>query len=326
MSTREVDIANLYLQGQLAIDKEGDEREKEKKGTIRIGSSGILDEKTGVSSGNCLRKVHLRYKGLQPAIEISSQLMFDGGLANEDIWDTVLGKTYPHKIKREEELDLAFTLENISGGIDEGSGRPDIVLLDKDDNPEVGIELKSGCSLWTVRDVVFERTPKLPHLIQALNYSMHMDDLPYELWYTSRVNYAISGWASKLFVPHIGSPYLATSVDAKGKTNPKNTTPCNVGYKLKWEKDVAYYKYYDIFTSPQEGEWVRTIITKQGIRAFMKRISQEEIAPRPKNIKATGEKITSWNNCSYCELSDVCDKEENNGYEKWLAAVKQELE
>lgn len=157
------------------------------------------------------------------------------------------------------------------------------------------------------------------HLMQAAHYSWKLGDLPFELWYTSRADFAINGWAQKQFPQQgqKGSRYC--QYNEKGE--PLKTIPFIVGYELAWNKGVLEYRCLT-----DKGDWVQTIVTKQAISDYFELVDEmtrsDLLPPRPVNLSATGEK-GGYSICSYCPLQQVCDKKESEGKTKWIEAVKE---
>jgi hypothetical protein len=243
----------------------------------------------------------------------SKELMFSTGRYNETAWLATMNAGIKDlgldlKILQEEEYPIKWTT---AAGITV-TGRPDMVLVNGKGEPQVGIELKAVCSLWTGVDVALKGEPKISHLMQAAHY-FWQTKLPYELWYTSSVNYAL-GWAAK-GAPAPGSP-LSVYCEYNDKGGAKNLIPFRVGYVLGW--DAGYLTYTRI---PVEGQapfpTVKTQINPAFIEAYYEYIAALQntspLPPVPENISSTGEKET-WLMCGYCPLEEVCDglKEDAN--------------
>lgn len=312
-----MNIDSLYKLGeQMLIDQHAVE-EQSKVGTLRGGSAGVLlYGKTPI--GNCARKSYLRYKGLTiNDIELDRHLMLSAGLANEDIWAKILGLSLPEdtKLLREEEIPAVYTLP--SGATI--TGRPDLVLVGPEGS--LGIELKLVSSLWTARDVLVGGVPKLLHLIQAGFYSRVLN-IPWELWYTSRVDYAVGreGWMQKLFT-NIPEDYAEFRIDSRNNKVLNKITPFRVGYSLTWSGDQLLYNRIGSDTPA-----VHTVISWTNILAYYQMIADVDtkgiLPPRPINVDASG-KEGGYNMCDskYCTYSEVCDKYETS-LKKWLASIE----
>ena len=198
------------------------------------------------------------------------------------------------------------------------TGRPDLVLQGPDGS--LGIELKLVSSLWTAKDVLVDGTPKLLHLIQAGFYSKVLD-LPWELWYTSRVDFAVSreGWMQKLFYG-IPEEYAEFRQDSKGNTVLNKVTPFRVGYRLTWKNNQLLYTRVGSETE------THTVISWDSILAYYQMIADVDskgvLPPRPTNVDATG-KSGGYSMCDpkYCTYSESCDKYETS-LRKWVASVE----
>lgn len=290
------------------------EAEKSKVGILRAGNTGLLIGDKII--GKCARLTYLRFKGVnveQP--DYSRELMFAGGHSNEDHWIEVLKAADPSlAIRREEEIPIRWTTPSNQLV----TGRPDIVLGRMDGEqfiPEQGIELKLVSSLWTARDVGVELSPKMMHLVQAAHYSWQLG-IPFELWYTSRTDFAIMGWAQK----HFPKPGQAGShlLEYNEKGEVKKILPFIQGYQLTWSpKDQLLIRPV---VPGRETPWEFTPITKKGIQDYFEFISRmgpdNQIGPRPTNMKADGS-AGSFSICSYCPLSSACDSYEGNRLDEW---------
>lgn len=203
-----IDIRKLMRDGNESIAKEFAGAEAGKLGRYRVGNTGAIIH-GNQPVGSCPRIAHLRSLGIQTerAPGESRELMFEAGRTNEDAWLRVLKAGAPIGVtfKCEEEIPVDYELE----GVGRITGRPDIVALENG-VPQKGIELKLASSLWTARDVGFELKPKLVHLLQAGHYAKKLD-IPFELWYASRVDWPVMGFAVGLFPKF--SPDLDDRVD-----------------------------------------------------------------------------------------------------------------
>lgn len=313
-----MDIKLLLDTGFEKMQQEHADLEKTKLGILRGGNSGLLEEvggKVGIT-GHCHRKTYLRLKGIDwDAIEENRRIMFEGGKYNEDVWFSILSKSYPHKILCEEDIPIRWMTD--AGVL--VTGRPDMVLCDAQDKPQTGIELKMASSLWTVREVINAR-PKQPHLIQAGHYMWQLG-IPFQLWYTSYVDFAVTGWAQQHF-PKQGE-YGSEHCVYNEKGEPVKTLPFQLGFELTWDTDDVLH-----FRAVGTEEWQETIISKDRIKRYYEFIASMEkedtLGPRPDNLKYDGHK-QSWSMCSakYCRLAETCDKHENNGLSAWTKVVQE---
>jgi hypothetical protein len=269
-------VKSLYLKGLRDRIKEHDSREGTKLGTLRGGNSGIITD-SGVAAGACGRLTYLRMKGVNPnPIEEERELMFAAGRSNEDTWLEALKRSWDGPILCEEDIPTKWETEN---GIPV-TGRPDIVLLNNDNSPRLGIELKLVSSVWTARDILIEDKPKMNHLIQAAHYSWQLD-IPFELWYTSRADYHIgSGWERNVFKKAINLDHANKYVEVNDDGHPKKLTPFIAGFTLSWGDSGRL-----IYKSVQTNQSVETIITKASIEKFYNSVAEieetKQLPPRP---------------------------------------------
>lgn len=315
-----MDIKQLLQQGFEKAQGEHADAEKLKVGILRGGNSGLAEEIDGVTqgiTGHCHRKTYLRLKGINwDATDDDRLIMFEGGRYNEDVWFSILSKSYPYRILREEEVPISWKTKN--GTL--VTGRPDMVLCDAKGKPQLGLELKMASSLWTVREIINGR-PKQPHLIQAGHYSWQLD-VPFQLWYTSYVDFAVTGWVAKHF-PAAGEPGSAHCVyNDQGEI--VKVLPFQVGFELKWDSDgVLHFR-----KAGTQDRWQDTIVSKARIERYYEFVSSmeanNELGPRPENLKWDGNK-QSWSMCDakYCKLASVCDRHESSGLRAWTKVVQE---
>jgi len=312
---------DLVKDGIQNIQEEHAKSEVTKRGILRAGSTGLLLG-DGSVVGKCARQTYLRLEGIEAGEDDASrEFMFAAGRTNEDSWVDLFRRAgiSSEQIRREEEIPIQW--QTRSGR--QVSGRPDIVLGEPRLGafvPIKGIELKLVSSLWTARDVAIKQEPKAMHLMQAAHYSWKLGDLPFELWYTSRADFAINGWAQKNFPKQNepGSQYC--QYNEKGEV--LKTVPFIVGYELDWNKGTLEYR---CLTTPGS-KWTPTIVTKRGIEEYFElvdgMVNSDKLPPRPLNVSASGEK-GNYSICSYCPLQQVCDKMESKGKAAWVQAVQE---
>jgi hypothetical protein len=207
-----MNISNLFIKARKLSRDTHREGDVLKLGNLRAGNTGIMTT-NGDVAGSCIRKAHLRSLGIElEDIEEDKLIMFDLGLANEEVITNKLKSVLPegYMMLREEEIPIEWHTRNGN----KVTGRPDIVICslsdgpsgtDKDEpRPVLGLELKSVHSLWTARDVLFNGKPKLSNLAQAAHYMWKLD-VPYKLIYTgySQLGQGMAGtsegWVAKLF-------------------------------------------------------------------------------------------------------------------------------
>jgi hypothetical protein len=319
-----MNVNDIYELGQQRLIEEHEALEATKVGVLRGGSSGAMLYGT-TPIGNCARKAYLRYKGIKSGdISTDRYLMFDGGLSNEDIWAKILLRGLPDEwtLLREEEVPIRWELPN--GTL--VTGRPDLVLLENG-TPKVGIELKAVSALWTAKDILVNDEPKLLHMIQAGHYARILN-IPWELWYTSRVDFTVSreSWQQRLF-SGIDPAHVEIRTSKNSKTGKEESVinkilPFRRGYRLEWSpKGQLLYTRIGLEETPRH-----TIITWDAIEKYFLTIStidsSKVLPPRPKNVTIGGEE-GGYNMCDpkYCALAETCDKYETN-LRKWLAAAE----
>lgn len=227
-------LSDLFDEAQAKLLQQGREEEasKAKSGNLRVGSCGLVDNK-GTVIGACMAQAYLRSQGIVlEDIDPATDHMFAGGRSNEDIWAKYLGEVHlADMILREDDIAVTWKLPN--GKI--VTGRPDIVLMKYTDPvkkftkghvtaiPDLGIELKQISALWSARDVLFgsdkkPAAPKLIHVVQAAIYAWRLGvqfglvaegeygGIEYEIAYTSRSDFAVTGdWVKRMF-PNPGRP------------------------------------------------------------------------------------------------------------------------
>lgn len=310
-------IEDLFDEGvRLSIDAHA-ALEKQKVGLLRAGNTGIaaLNAKGDMEvAGKCHRQTMLRLLGIAAEdADYSKELMFDSGRGNEDLWYSVLSKSYKDGvILREEEVPIQWTTSNGTPV----SGRPDLVLCTTDKKPVLGLELKLICSFWTARSVLLGE-PKTMHLMQAAHYSWQLG-VPFELWYTSRVDWPVMGWAGK-HLPKPGEPG-SEHIELDDKGEPRKVVPFKLGFVLTTDEEG--FIHYSVVG--REEQPIKSIVSVQRIKdyyEFVSRMVQDKtLGPRPQNLTAQGDKA-SWSFCSYCPLKSTCDAHESD-FDTWLQAAK----
>lgn len=293
--------------------------EEKKRGTLRVGSTGIMSE-TGDIAGSCHRKAHARSLGLEyEEIDTSKRIMFDLGFATEDIvYNKLMAtKAEDELILREEEIPITWNTTN--GTV--VTGRPDIVVCTADKKPVFGLEIKSVHSMWTSRDVLFGGEPKLENIAQAVHYMWKLG-VPYKIMYVqfSQLGQSPASWALKLF-PTAGD-WQSDLIEYNENGNMKHIRQYRLVYDLRLD-DKGRLEY----SLEGQDKWTATIVTVQDIERYFEFVSKVgetgNLGPRPLTIDAQGKK-KGYDLCSvqYCPLSATCDKHEKN-YPDWVAAVKQ---
>jgi hypothetical protein len=341
-----ISIKQLFEQGIASLQAEHDAAEGGKVGTLRAGNTGILMG-TGDIIGKCHRLTYLRMKGINVEdTPENREHMFAGGRGNEDIWVDVLKRSWPGPILRESEIPISWVTKN---GVTV-TGRPDIVLCENVPTHEVfqngekigeaytskpvkGIELKLVSSIWTARDVGILLKPKTMHLMQAAHYAWQLG-VPFELWYTSRADFAVgSGWEQKNF-PRQGKPG-SERLEYNDKGGIKKVLPFAQGFELDiTDKGQLRYRPVPSSVNP-DPRWEYSIITTDAIARYYEFVASMEankdLGPRPKNLEADGQK-GGYSPCDYCPLgakngNGLCDSKEGTGkgkdFDRWLTSVQQ---
>lgn len=330
-------IGELLKKGHDILNAKHDELEKTKLGTYRGGNSGAkLGNKI---YGKCHRITLARTLGYAPDIATDRNIMFAAGVTNEDSWNDVLVAAWDGVVLREEEVPIKW----MTTAGTPVTGRPDFVLAERTMTipnpadpspfagdvsvevvkPVLGLELKLVSSFWTMVSVLIGREPKSDHVIQAAHYSWQLG-IPFELWYTSRVDWAISGWTEKFFrgMDKLMSWVWNEPIIASGAKGPKKVFPFYIGYELEWDGDLMYYRQVGT------ADWFATVVTKESIANYYNFIDEmrttKTLGPRPESNKITGNAGT-YDKCSaeYCPWSKICDKHEDN-YDNWVKAIARE--
>lgn len=196
-----------YLEG-LKIHIASSKTKDEESTALRGGNSGFINGAGEVlgDASSCPRRAALRALNIEvDPTTVDNQIMFDGGLYNEDAFVDRLKLAWDGEVVTEEQTPTKWTTDS---GV-AVTGRPDVILLAKDGTPEVGVELKGVFSLWTARDVL-ERRPKWNNLLQSAHYFYQLRKdkglQKYELLYISRSYYAVNDMAARN-LPRYGEKY-----------------------------------------------------------------------------------------------------------------------
>lgn len=319
-------LLDKLLEARAAHRAEHVEKEKTKLGVLRAGSTGIISE-TGETAGACPRTSLLRSKGIEVDPPTPDKyIMFELGYANEDVilkqLQETVGKMPGYGILKEEEVPISWKTNN--GTL--VTGRPDLVIT-KNGKPTIGIELKSVHSLWTAREVVFNRKPKLVNMAQAAHYMWKLGVPEYKLMYKSysQLGQGMAGndWIIKQF-PRPGEPgseFIDYTVSAKheGKYTIKHIKQFEIVYDLSFDKS-GRLRYRE------EGhtKWIPTVISQKSIEDYFELVSKMEetgeMGPRPSAVDIHGDK-ENYTQCKYCPLNDICDSYQKKGYDKWMEQV-----
>ena len=292
--------------------------EAAKLGNLRAGDSGAMT-KGGDVVGGCHRRAYLRsFNGVEvdpPSVD--RLIMFELGKANEVIWVDKIKRSWPGIIKQEEEIPIKWQTANGTNV----TGRPDMVLCHADGKPVLGIEHKAICSLWTAREVSFELTPQMKHLLQAAHYSWKLG-IPYRLVYTQYTDFTMPEWSKKFFPP--GHPL----VEVNEKNEPKKVLPHTTIYEIGFDDNgTIQYRLERAGDARPDTAFTKTVLTVADIERYYEFVARmgevKALGPRPSPWKPSG-KNKGYSDCDYCPLSETCDRYENK-WEKWHEEVKRLL-
>ena len=302
------------------------QKEVVKRGVLRAGSTGMMSDE-GEFAGACPRTSLLRSKGIEADPPTpQAYIMFELGYANEDVILKQIQETLkPGEIVlKEEEIPIEWMTPNGT----KVTGRPDLVICDEvTKKPLVGIELKSVHSLWTARDVLFGRKPKLANLAQSAHYMWKLGVPEYKLMYKSysQLGQGMAGneWITKMF-PKPGEPdseFIDYTESAKqeGKYTIKHIKQFEIVYDLSFDKNGRLR-----YRVEGNGVWTPTIITQESIAKYFDFVSRMEtdkaLGPMPIAVDALGSK-QNYTPCKYCPLHATCKENQTKGYDKWMAEV-----
>lgn len=331
-------LTQLLLQGQINQEVTKAEAEGGKLGNLRGGNSGIMSEQGDVAA-NCHRKAHVRALGITIEKHTPDKLlMFELGIANEDIVYNKLLAALPegYTILRESEIPTVWQTKNGT----KVTGRPDMVVgkyliadgplgllpvLDKF-IPEFGIELKSVASIYTTAEVLFQGQPKIGHLTQAAHYMWQLG-IPYRLNYKQFANQVGPSWLTGKF-PKQGQPG-SEHISYNDKGEVKYVNPFEVTYELQWGKGgMLEYRL-----EGTDYAFTRTLISAKDIERFYEAASTigetGDLGKRPMTIDSFG-KEKSYSDCGYCPMISICNKVDKAtkarpkiSYDQWLSEVKE---
>jgi hypothetical protein len=326
-------LNDLYWRGARQILLGQLQAEWEKRGYLRGGNTGLLDE--GVFTGKCPRLTFLRQQALLTEFpNLSRELMFESGHFSEDAWTAVLLAAQQESlvVKREAEIPIRWETANGTAV----SGRPDTVLV-QDGANVLGVEYKLVCSLWTAKSVLCGQ-PKPMHIMQAGHYSWQLQMLNWDLWYTSRVDWAVpeDEWMESKF-PKQGTPggacmeFKTTKRRKDGKNHkagdttvvPKKILPFRQGFFLRWndKEELEYAPHNDMSVG-----FVASIVTPTRIRDYYEFVStmqeDKKLGGRPVNMDCVGS-AGGYDICSYCEMQKICGATEKDGFTAFVAAAQE---
>jgi hypothetical protein len=322
-----INLKELLERDDKASNLEHAEQSAEKLGVLRAGNSGIMME-DGNFAGSCPRTTYLRLKGVDIPAPADRAVMFEFGRINETILIDKLKRTMGSTFVITG--DDVNTVEWQTSSGRKVSGRPDIVVAQKDGKPLLVVEAKMCGSLSTVRDCRFGNKPKLAHICQAAHYGWRLD-APIKLVYIQSVDYATQMWPSNVKeYPKPGQAgseqidYTEKEIGAKGKKEivmmPKRIKPGRTVYDVVIEEDgMVRYRL-----EGGKGAWSSTAVSIDAIVAFYEHVdaieSTQVLGPRPLSIDVKGD-FLQWDNCSYCSCKPFCDSFETK-LEVWFKNIK----
>lgn len=262
------------------INEEDAAKEAKKINTFRVGSSGAIVD-GAVYSTQCGRLAQARYLGAQSPPTEEMRVMFNGGFTLED-----------YIAKRFTTLGLKFVAEKehnveVAPGITI-SGRPDFELTI--DGEEVGVEIKSLASPFSVIKQRKNRFPFMKHMIQSATY---MTMLNRDSWLIA-----------------IGHSF---HVRDGGRQHP----PAVVWYEMKY--DGSKFRVIN-----EKDEKAFLPFDKSHIIAYYKEQqdanNEKRLMARPKEEELN---VDTYNRCNYCPMKSACNEYDNGmiDFESWLGRV-----
>lgn len=281
------DIVYEYLvNGYNKAQEERAKSEESKLGVLRGGSLVAMTE-DGSFIGDP-RTALVRLMGLDVASDYDKQLMFDGGLFNEDAILQYFTKSGIH-YECEEDIPVVVTTPN-NNTI---TGRPD-ALLYKDGKPDILLEFKGifgGTSALKYHHAG-KATPKDHNILQCAFYARY-HNVPAVLIYTCR------SWVPQNITPNKQKELVDPnhrSFYYNSKNYISNIKPYQSLYDVDWDDD----------TITLEGK--RTAITWQDIMRGMDYVAELAHSQTPppyfiNEVDVWGNKI--WNNNMFYPYKNV---------------------
>lgn len=281
----------LFMEGRRKLAAERAEQEKEKVGTLRGGSAGALVGEHVL--GTCHRIALARFKGLQSEASDETRTIWEAGEVSEINWMEKVSAAWSGKVTGDKDYPLKYEVRGVPV-----TGRPDLMLLDTDGQPVLGVELKNVESIQSATSMVYEGSPKTDNLIQAAHYSLKFG-VPWILAYSFSGQGEPPFWSVKKY------------------NIPKGTKirPFKKEFKLFWRDGrLGYVK--------ESGEEVLTIVTAQSIEDFYNLVldveQHKDLYLRHSSRTLTGE-IQPFDQCNYCPAKAACDSyDEHNDYDLWF--------
>lgn len=241
----------LFLAGQEELRRKHAEEAQKKLYTLRGGSAGCLLE-DGTTIGACPHEALGRFMGYE-ADSIDSQGYFDGGIANELIWERNIAealklKDVPYDAWRcEEDIPVKYNLD----GKYNITGRPDLVVGYQNDEefvPALGMELKGCYAVRSGAKKLLGLEPDGKHICQAAFY-MKILNIPWTIPYTINISGEL-GYFDK-------------------KEYDRNNLPLGkIEFPLRYADEGNTVEYQDV-----HGNWCQTVITWEGILNFYRLVA-----------------------------------------------------
>lgn len=263
-----------------SITVEDQEKELKKIETFRVGSSGALvDDKMYATS--CGRLAQARFFGHQSPPTQEMRVMFNGGFTLEDFITKrlqVLGLTF----KQEQEYNIEITPGLVV------SGRPDFEVMI--DGEEVGIEVKSLASPFSVMKQRRNGFPFMKHMLQAATY---MTLLKKDKWLIA-----------------IGHSF---HVNDKGMKIP----PSIVWYELTFINNM-------FIVTNDRNENAALPFTKEHLIGYYQALQQGnkegKLVSRPTEKELN---VDTYDRCKYCPMQSACNEYDNKqiDFQQWLMRV-----
>jgi hypothetical protein len=306
-----VNVLALLRKGQLKLYEDAQAKEASRINTIRGGSAGAIID--GQVYGECVRRAHLRYEGLDTPLDEEIELMTRQGEQNEEIFIKEL-KASGTRVLTQDDVGLQLDLFGTKF-----IGSPDIALvLDDSDRPSLGIENKNISGISKAMGTHYELKPDAKHMIQAATYSYRLGQLlgiphlPYQLIYSSRVVWQAFSLSKKASEAVQNNP-----IDVEYKYGKLHSIkPFHRVYYLDWTEDDRL-KY----TTHGYKDWVVTNVTKSSLDYHADVVANKlkasgNLGPRPTTLHIDGSR--GYSPCNYCPFQPVCDEHEDGSYEEWL--------
>lgn len=260
-------------------------KENLKLSTYRVGSSGaIVDDK--VYTTQCGRLAQARFLGNQSPPTQEMRVMFNGGLTLEDYLTArfdLLGIKYVKEREHNSEIAPGIVV----------SGRPDFELTI--DGEDIGIEVKSLASPFSVMKQRKNKFPYMKHMIQSATY---MTLLNKDKWLIA-----------------IGHSF---HVNDRGMKIPP---------EVKWY-ELTYTGGLFIVMN-DEGRQASLPFTKEHIVAFYtqmkKGLEDKQLMARPTEYELN---VDTYNRCNYCPMKSACNAYDAGlmGFDEWLSKVVENKE